>query len=267
MSIERRILSPKIQPVSVIGLGTVKIGRTRGLKYPGAGPSPAPLPDDGQVVKLLTAAADLGVNLIDTAPAYGVAEERLGAILADNRWFGGRERWVISTKAGEEFDDAAGQSRFDFSPDAVRASVERSLRRLRVEALDVVMLHSDGRDAWVLSASGGLDTLGQLRSEGKVRAIGASTKTVEGGLMAVRAGCDAVMVMLNPAHTAELPVIAAAARSGVGVVIKKALDSGHAPDPAGSIRFAACTPGVSSVVVGTASSRHLQDAVRAVNAA
>ena len=69
------------------------------------------LPSDGRVRELLARARECGVNLIDTAPAYGTSEERLGALLDD------RERWVIVTKAGEEFAD--GRSHFDFSPEAI----------------------------------------------------------------------------------------------------------------------------------------------------
>ena len=104
--------------VSPIGLGTTKLGRTQALKYP----EPFELPSDDQIRELLATAREFGVNLIDTAPAYGTSEERLGALLPN------RSDWVIVTKAGEEFVD--GPSHFDFSPAAITRSVERSLQRL-----------------------------------------------------------------------------------------------------------------------------------------
>src|SRR5690606_39506858 len=61
---------------SPLGLGTVKIGRNQGVKYP----SGFDLPDDGQVRDLLALARGLGINLLDTAPAYGTSEERLGPL-------------------------------------------------------------------------------------------------------------------------------------------------------------------------------------------
>lgn len=259
--------------VSALGLGAVKIGRSRGLKYPAEGFA---LPSDEQVVELLKAASECGVNLIDTAPAYGLSEERLGTVMHAQGWFGGRDRWVIATKAGEEFDDTTGVSRHDFSPNAIRASVERSLRRLRVDVLDVVLLHSDGRDEWVIFESGGLEELRKLKTEGKIRAIGVSTKTPDGGLMGVRrsaGGCDVVMVTFNPRERREEVVIDAARYRGVGVLVKKALMSGHVGElgallPPGlreledsaeaALRFAAGKMGVSSVVVGTASAERLR---------
>ena len=132
--------------VSPIGLGLFKLGRNEGIKYPQA----YDLPTDKEAASLLAKAAELGVNLLDTAPAYGTSEARLRELMRRHAWFGGRDRWVICTKAGEEFDD--GQSRYDFSPQHLRASVERSLRRIGVDELDVVLLHSDGRDTEILSA-------------------------------------------------------------------------------------------------------------------
>ncbi len=263
--------------VSVIGLGTVKLGRNTGVKYPAG----FALPTDEQAAALLRRAAELGVNLIDTAPAYGTSEERLGAIMHANGWFGGRGRggWVVSTKVGEEFDGEPASSRYDFSEHAVRSSIYRSLLRLGTEYLDIVLIHSDGQDVAVLRGEA-LGTLKDLKARGHVRAVGISTKTVEGTLGAIEAGCDTVMVTLNPRETEQLPAIKGAHIRGVGILIKKGLLSGHvadlatfvksdpaaATDPAGaSIRFILRAAGaaVSSIVVGTTGPDHLTTNVRA----
>ncbi len=262
--------------VSVLGLGTVKVGRTRGLKYPATSNAPLTLPSDQQVAELLRTARELGVNLLDTAPAYGTSEERLGAALHANRWCAepeqsvteARAQWVVCTKVGEEFDEVRAESRFDFSPAHVRMSVERSLRRLRVEQLDIAILHSDGHDELVVRESGALEELARLRAEGKMRVIGASTKSREGGLVAVRrlveiGGPSVVMVTYNREHVDERPVIDAAARAGVGVLVKKGLSSGHASDASASIRFVLAHPGVSSLVIGTTNPSNLELNVRA----
>ena len=75
--------------VSPLGLGTVKLGRNTGVKYP----NQFALPSDGQARELLALARDLGINLIDTAPAYGTSETRLGPLLQ-----GQRQDWVVCTK-------------------------------------------------------------------------------------------------------------------------------------------------------------------------
>ncbi|HEU6454768.1 MAG TPA: aldo/keto reductase, partial [Roseateles sp.] len=82
--------------VSPLGLGTVKLGRDQGVKYPNG----FQIPDDDAARMLLRQARELGINLIDTAPAYGRSEERLGPLLR-----GQRQDWVIVSKVGEEFAD------------------------------------------------------------------------------------------------------------------------------------------------------------------
>jgi aryl-alcohol dehydrogenase-like predicted oxidoreductase len=244
--------------VSPIGLGTVKFGRDKGLKHPGA----FTIPTDAEARELLALAADLGINLIDTAPAYGTSEERLGVLLA-----GQRDRWVICTKVGEEFDNATGIGRFDFTPEHIRFSVERSLSRLRVEALDIVLVHSDGSDVAIIEG-GALDVLSGLKAEGKIRTFGMSTKTIEGGMMAVdRADC--AMVTYNLDWTAERAVIERAAVLGKGILIKKPLASGHVGGDAvrDSFRHIMSCPGVGSIVVGTINPDHLRSNVAACAAA
>ena len=162
--------------VSPIGLGTVKFGRNQGVKYP----SGFELPDDRSASNLIAQAKDLGINLIDTAPAYGSSEMRIGQLLPGNR-----ADWLICTKAGENYED--GQSSFDFSSSAIRNSVERSLTRLNTDYLDLVLIHSDGQDLDILNNSGAISTLQRMQSEGMIRAIGMSTKTVDGGLEIGRA--------------------------------------------------------------------------------
>lgn len=246
--------------VSPLGLGTVKFGRNQGVKYPRA----FELPSDRDALALLETAWDLGINLLDTAPAYGASEERLGRLLRQCR-----QDWVVVTKVGEEFH--GGVSRFDFSAATTRASVERSLRRLGVEALDAVLIHSDGDDLSILEREAVLPTLLDLKRAGWVRAVGMSTKTVAGGLRAVEC-CDLVMVTYNLRQREELPVIRAARAADKGVLIKKALLGGHLDqvaeaDPVlASLRLIFAEPGVSGAVVGTLDPAHLRANVAAEEA-
>jgi aryl-alcohol dehydrogenase-like predicted oxidoreductase len=276
--------------VSPLGLGTVKLGRTRGLKYPGAeSGTPLSLPSDDDALALLRTAAELNINLIDTAPAYGVSEERIGQLMGRGNWFGGRDRWVVCTKCGEEFDNEAGgvgESRFDFSPEHTRFSVERSLRRLNIDTLDIVLVHSDGRDEWIINTAGTLEALRELKRRGLIRAVGISTKTIDGGLLALResaGACDVVMLPFSPAERAQGVVIDAARHRGVGVLIKKALASGHTldllskmppdiraatADPIqAAMRFTLRRAGVGSVIVGTTNPQHLHDNAAAADLA
>lgn len=236
--------------VSPLGLGTVKLGRDQGVKYPNG----FTIPDDAAARALLDQARALGINLIDTAPAYGLSEQRLGPLLR-----GQREDWVIVSKVGEEFDN--GQSRFDFSPAHTRLSVERSLQRLETDRIDLVLVHSDGNDVSILHDSGVYETLAELKREGKILAFGLSGKTVEGGLLALERG-DCAMVTYNLAERGEQAVLDHAATHGKGILIKKALASGHAvlagEDPVrASFELVFGHPGVTAAIVGTINPQHL----------
>ncbi|MCY1340497.1 voltage-dependent potassium channel beta subunit [compost metagenome] len=236
--------------VSPLGLGTVKLGRDQGVKYPNG----FTIPDDFAARALLDLARELGLNLLDTAPAYGHSEERLGPLLR-----GRRQDWVIVSKVGEEFD--GGHSWFDFSAAHTRRSVERSLQRLETDFLDLLLVHSDGHDLAVLDSEV-YPTLAALKAEGKIRAFGFSGKTVAGGLRALQDG-DCAMVTYNLNEQAERPVLDYAAAHGKGILIKKALASGHAclapgVDPVrASFELVFGHPGVSAAIIGTINPLHL----------
>lgn len=248
--------------VSPIGLGTVKIGRNTGVKYPRA----FDLPGDDAVMALLDAAKACGVNLLDTAPAYGSSEKRLGELLARR---GDRDEWVLSTKAGEVYSD--GESSFDFSPGAIAASCERSLQRLGTDRVECLMLHSDGEAELTFEGSGAFDALDELKARGLVRATGASVKTEAGAAAAVRR-CDAVMIEFSLAEPGMGPAVDAAGGAGVGVLLKKVLGSGRVGEGFGvtaeeALGFVLKRPAVTSVVVGTLNPAHLAANVAAAESA
>lgn len=238
--------------VSLLGLGTVKFGRNQQVKYP----TGFSIPDDQAVSGLLRQAADLGINLVDTAPAYGTSQQRLGKLLP-----GARDQWVIVSKVGEIFEN--GCSRFDFSFDATLRMVQQSLRDLKTDYIDCVLIHSDGHDLRILHEEGVFDALCELKSSGLIRSHGMSSKTVAGGLAVVNE-MDVVMASCNLDYNDELPVFEAAAARSKGVLVKKGLMSGHVGGEQGvreSMRHVLAQPGVSSMIVGTINPVHLQQNV------
>ncbi|MGK0498724.1 MAG: aryl-alcohol dehydrogenase-like predicted oxidoreductase [Oceanicoccus sp.] len=246
--------------VSPIGLGTVKLGRDQGVKYP----NDFTIPDDNSAQALIDQARDLGINLIDTAPAYGISEQRLGPLLA-----GQRQHWVICSKVGEDFD--SGESSFNFSADHTRFSIERSLQRLQTDFIDIVLVHSDGNDIDIIEQHEVLQELARCKQEGLIRAYGMSTKTVDGGLAAA-AATDAVMATYNLEYRDEAPVIDYCQQKNKGLLIKKAFASGHlcldGEDPVQqSMDFIFSHPGISSAIVGTINPAHLIANVQAVEKA
>src|SRR5687768_3221126 len=104
IAMEQRQLVRDAPPVSVIAFGAFKIGRNEKIKYPAG----YKLPTFEEAQRLLNAVLDLGINYIDTAPAYGHSEEWIGRALT-----GRRGDFLLSTKVGETFEQ--GQSIWDYS--------------------------------------------------------------------------------------------------------------------------------------------------------
>ncbi len=232
--------------VPPLGFGAFKIGRNQGVKYP----EPYDLPDELSVGRLLNSVLDLGCTLIDTAPAYGLSEVRIGDAIGHRR-----SEYVLSTKAGETFTD--GKSVYDFSPAGITVSLERSLRNLRTDVLDIVFIHSNGDDLQILEKTDTVPILMDFQSRGLIRAIGLSGKTVEGAQLSLE-WADVVMVEYHLQDKSHDQVIAQASEKNVSVFVKKGLASGKLA-PHESIRFVLGNPGVTSLIVGGLNFDHFRE--------
>ena len=260
--IPKRLIHGTSLSVSALGLGTVKFGRNTAVKYPTA----FTLPTDKALLNLLAKAWELGINLLDTAPAYGISESRLGQLLPTLK-----RDWLISTKVGEFFCPQTGQSQYRFDPISLRQSVENSLRTLKREVLDIVLIHSNGDDTNIIERDEALLTLQQFKQAGLIRAIGMSTKTVSGGLLALQQA-DIAMVMHHLHYREEEAVIDYATMNNKAIFIKKALDSGHLMGQSPSylqknFDLIYQHPAVCSVIIGTLNPRHLLDNARLISTA
>jgi aryl-alcohol dehydrogenase-like predicted oxidoreductase len=234
--------------ISRIGLGTTKLGRNTDVKYP----KPFPLPSDNQVHELLETALRSEVRLIDTAPAYGSSESRLGAFVGSHR-----DCFVLSTKCGEQYRD--GISVYDFSAPAITASVEASLRNLHVDHIDILLLHSDGRDLEILTQTDALEAVRKLKQSGKTRAIGISAKTAAGISEACRT-LDVVMAPFSQRDQTLADALRQAHQSGLGILAIKALSSGHL-EARHAIEFVLRQNFIDALVLGTTDPVHLSEAV------
>lgn len=131
-----------------------------------------PPKDPAAAIQVLRRAVELGINFIDTADSYGpnVSEELIAKALAPYP-----EDLVIATKGGWN-RPGPNQWTHDASPAHLRQAVEGSLKRLRLDRIDVYQLHVPD-PAIPLAAS--IETLANMQSEGKIRLIGLSNVTVE----------------------------------------------------------------------------------------
>jgi D-threo-aldose 1-dehydrogenase len=137
----------------------------------------------------IDAAWDAGIRFFDVAPLYGsgLSERRLGAALADRP----RDEYVLSTKVGRLLAD--GEIVFDYSRDGVRRSLEQSLGRLRLDRVDVLLIH-DPEDHMEQALHEALPAVRELREQGVVRAIGAGMNFPEPLLRLAHEGVDCVLM-------------------------------------------------------------------------
>ncbi len=252
-------------PISRVGLGAGRIG--------------GPDVDDAAVDRLVGAALDAGVTLLDTARSYGDSEERLGRVLAGG---GRRARVVLSTKVGYGVPGVP-----DWTGRCIELGVDAALGRLRTDWIDLVHLHSCPLE--VLERGEVVQALARAVAAGKV---GRAAYSGEGDalLWAVRSGAfGAVQCSVSVVDQAVLDgAVAEAAARGLVVLAKRPLGNapwrfaarppepdlaeawdryramGLAADADTFTRFAAFAPGVTSILVGTASVDHLRAAAAAV---
>jgi aryl-alcohol dehydrogenase-like predicted oxidoreductase len=149
-------------PISRVGLGTWAIG---GAMWGGS--------DDAESIKTIQHALDIGINLIDTAPAYGFghSEEIVGKALGDG---GRRDKAVLATKVGLEWLD--GSVYRNSTPVRIREEIEDSLRRLRTDRVDLYQVHWPDPLVRIEETAA---TLLELQREGKILALGVSNYSPE----------------------------------------------------------------------------------------
>ncbi len=179
-----RILGKTGLRVSVIGVGTWQFGGEWGVNF-----------TQPQVDAILDAAAECGINLIDTAECYGdhLSEKLIGDYLSRRD----RSRWIVATKFGHHFNSFMNRDD-DFTVDGVRAQLETTLKALRVETIDLYQFHS-GSDA--LFQNQELWTfLAEQKRAGKIRHLGVSILQKGSELQAREAakfGVEALQVYYN----------------------------------------------------------------------
>ena len=255
------------QRVSLLGFGAMHINDER--------------TSEDEAARLLNEVLDLGITVIDTARSYGLSEARIGRHLAHRRG-----EFLLSTKVGYGVDGVP-----DWTFDCILGGVERALKLMRTDVLDIVHFHSCPLET--LQRGEIIDALKKAQAQGKVRFAAYSGEN-EALQFALDSGAfQVVQTSLSICDQANLPKqLPQAARAGIGVLAKRPLASnvwrygerpgdfaeGHywdrwkamAIDPRGidwnelSIRFTAFHPGVSSVLVGTSKSENLRRNLQAL---
>jgi aryl-alcohol dehydrogenase-like predicted oxidoreductase len=205
---EYRRLGGTGHQVSAIGFGAWAIGGSWGTV------------DDEVSLRALHAAADAGVNFIDTADVYGDGRsERLIGRFARER---SGERFVVATKMGRGVPQVAA----NYTPEAFRDWVDGSRERLGVVCLDLVQLHCPPIEVFYRPDL--FAALDELVADGAIAAYGVSVERVEEALKAIEyPGVASVQIIYNLVRQRPADLfLAEAARRGVGVLARVPLASG-----------------------------------------
>jgi aryl-alcohol dehydrogenase-like predicted oxidoreductase len=208
MSMESRPLGRTGADVSVIGLGTWQLGADWGNV------------DDDAAAEVLDAALDAGVTLLDTADVYGDgrSEVRIRQSLVTRA-----DRPFVATKVGRRADPFTA---VQYTPENLRAWIDRSRRNLGVETLDLVQLHCPPPATYEDDRV--YDTLDTLVAEEAIAAYGVSVETVAEGMRALRRpGVQSLQVILNIFRRKPLEeLLPAAQKAEVGILARVPLASG-----------------------------------------
>jgi aryl-alcohol dehydrogenase-like predicted oxidoreductase len=252
---EKRRLGRTGLRVSVLGFGGSEIG------YEGV--------SQATVDRLLGSALDAGLNVVDTAECYDNSEELIGAALGARR-----KDCLIFTKCGH----AGGWSRADWRVAPILASIERSLKRLRTDHVDLVQLHSCGLD--VLKRGDAIKALQTARDRGLVRFIGYSGDGAAARYAVECGAFDTLQTSVNVAEQEPLTLtLPLAVEREMGVIAKRPIANAVMADRpsrggygyeywrrlqkldydfikrrdaiATSLRFTLSVPGVHTAIVGT----------------
>lgn len=199
--------------ITRLGLGLAEISRQERSKVV------------AEADRVLNAALDGGINFLDTAACYGRTEEIIGVTVAHRR-----DEYILATKCGHTTDDGdrgiPWTEHESWTGPAVSESIDRSLRRLQTDHLDIVQLHSCDVD--VLEHGEVIDALVRARDAGKTRFIGysgdnaAARWAVESGLF------DTLQTSFNlvEQHARTKGLFEAAKAQGMGVIIKRPVANG-----------------------------------------
>ncbi|HEX6325245.1 MAG TPA: aldo/keto reductase [Jiangellaceae bacterium] len=182
--------------------------------------------DDADSIAAICRAVAGGVNWIDTAPIYGLghAEEVVGRAL---RGIPKSDRPYVFTKAGVVWDPGRPHDKPALigRPESLRSELDASLRRLRVDRIDLYQVHAPPTDGTPIEEY--WQTFCKFRREGKVRAIGLSNHTVEQLDAAAAVGhVDAVQPKLNLIHRSAADVLAWCAAHQAGAIVYSPMASG-----------------------------------------
>lgn len=240
--------------------------------------------DDEAAESFLNAVLDAGINFIDTAPDYGVSEERIGRFLAHRR-----AEFYLATKCGCNYIQHPDhlEVRHTWTREVVARNLETSLQRLRTDTIDVLQFH--GGDAATLQKAGLIDLLDDYRRQGVIGFLGVSSSLPDLPELIALGVFDTFQIPYSCLAPQHHELIGRAAETGAGIILRGGIahggpeaeiqrpalnalwDRAHLDEllpesmkPAELIlRYTLSHPHCDTVIVGTCNFDHLQENLQA----
>jgi aryl-alcohol dehydrogenase-like predicted oxidoreductase len=200
MAMEKKRLGKTDLEVGRLGIGLSEVGFNLEIA------------DVDQAREVINLALDNGVNFLDTAACYGISEELLGMIASERR-----DEFVLATKAGHYLPRGEGE---DWTYELITSSIERSLKLMKTDHVDLVQLHSCTVD--VLERGDVIRALQDAKAAGKTRHVGYSGDN-ENAKWAVTSGLfDTLQTSFNLVdQSARTNLFADVEEKDMGLIIKR----------------------------------------------
>lgn len=243
--------------------------------------------DEEAADRFLNSVLDAGINFIDTAPDYGVSEQRIGDYISSRR-----AEYFLATKCGCAYiqHDDHIEVKHEWKSDVVARNVETSLSRLKTDRIDLLQFH--GGDAETLQREGLIDQLLALKDQGVIRFVGVSSSIPHLEGMIDLGVFDTFQIPYSCLAPQHHDLITRAAETGAGIIIRGGIAQGG-PEaeiqrpalndvwskanldevlPTGMkraeliLRYTMSHPHCHTTIVGTCDSNHLNENLAAASA-
>ncbi|UCS93071.1 aldo/keto reductase [Echinicola marina] len=204
-----RLLGKTGLKVSEISLGTWQVGGGWGGAF-----------DEKAAHRIINSAIDQGVNFLDTADVYdnGASEKAVGRVLKERS-----EEIYVASKCGRQISPHVSEG---YTPEALRAYVEASLKNMQLESLDLIQLHCPPSEVYYRDEI--FELFDRLIGEGKIRHFGVSVEKVSEAMQAIKyPNVSTVQIIFNMFRQKPLEMFfAEAKKNNIGIIARVPLASG-----------------------------------------
>ena len=212
-ALQKRYIPKMDTEVTFLGFGALEIGRNWGLG------DDKERPAEEVAGQVLNTVLDAGINLIDSASAYHRSEERIGKYVSSRR-----SEYVLATKCGEHSNEP--DTYYDFSYEGIATSIDRSLKLLNTDVIDLLQIHFGPDPEGTLDRGETLRAMQDAQKAGKVRYLGASIDGKLAHRCIMSGDFDVMQMGYNLIHQGNAENIRLCKERGMGVLIRSGLGNG-----------------------------------------